>query len=217
MRKTEFAEHVLPQTSDIVELKRIEDDNFLKFETPISVLLNSAIASAVSQAVPQAVAQATALIADVVKMGTPVIAVAGTNTFTLVNNPTEGESITVGTETYIFTATPVGDFDVEIGLDAAATQANLLAVISDHSAIFTASSFEANVSTFTAKTKGAAEIGATVSLAGVGDGFSHATFQNGVDGTVASAGQIYVADNKVWFATDDCTVSESNFKGVTIS
>lgn len=155
--------------------------------------------------------------------GAPVAPVAATGALTLATQPTADDTITISQgeveEVYTFVAAAVDDFDVEVGADAAAAQANLVTAITDHSAIVTAGAFSANVSTITAKVKGV--IGNTIAtvtaLTDETDGFAAATLGTGVDGTAGLEGQIRYAADKIYVSVDVSTTAVSNWKSAALS
>lgn len=220
-RKTKMGHGLTPAETDIVQMKRIGTDAFTYFEATLKTLLDQAVAKAVEtiapayvQAINDAVSGLNTTIAGLVRDTAPVAASKDTINLTLANVPLEGEAITIGTETFTFTATPVGDFDVEIGGNALGSQSLLIAVISDHSQLVTISAFTENVATITQKTNGDIGLALSSTLTGVGDGFSAEAMSGGADGTVCSKNQFFVTSAGMWVAIDDCTVTESNFEQV---
>lgn len=132
-------------------------------------------------------------------------AVASTGTFTLLSNPSNGETVTIGTETYEFVTTidsTGGDaFDVLIGANAAATITNLVNAInagtgegSTYGTGTTASSFvtaaeaSGDALTATAITAGTAgdSIATTDTVGSSGGGWGAATLSGGANGSLTS-------------------------------
>ena len=155
--------------------------------------------------------------------GAPTAPVASTGTLTLATQPTAEDTITISQgdtiEVYTFVESAVEDFDVAIGADAAAAQANFVTVVTDHSALVTAGAFADNDSVITAKVKGV--IGDTIatvsSLTDESDGFAAATLGSGVDGTVGLDGQIRYATDKIYVSVGVSTTAVSNWKSAATS
>ncbi|MPN08778.1 hypothetical protein SDC9_156063 [bioreactor metagenome] len=166
---------------------------------------NLAIANAIANA-----------IAGLFRAEAPVSAVKAKVNFTLATLPLEGEALTIGEESYVFTATPTLDNHIQIGIDAAATKATLLSVITDESAGYTVALGDGGIVVFSSKTAGASGNAIAVSdtLTAEGDGFDAASLSGGVDGTVANANQFFIDETALWIAYKPCTVSESFFKQI---
>ena len=155
--------------------------------------------------------------------GAPVTPVAATGTLTLAIQPTSANTITISqgavSEVYTFVEVAAGDFDVALGLDVAATQVALAAVINGHSALVSAGVFAANASTITAKVKGV--IGNTIAtvtnLTDETDGFAAVTLGTGVDGTAGLDGQIRYAADKIYVSVGISTTAVSNWKFAALS
>jgi len=167
------------------------------------------------------------LAAAMVSFGTAVNAVAASGTLTIATNPTAADTMTIGTKVYTFVETPAEDGDIAIGLDAAATQANIKAAINGigegqvctaHPDV-TCGDFAANAATITARVKGTAGngIATTEVLTAEGNIFGAATLEGGVDGTVAAKGTILVDVDKIYVATDANTIADANWKYASLS
>lgn len=221
IRKTEVGTGITPNTADLLKLKRIGTDVFLKYEAPLGTLLEMAKAIALeaitplyTQAIATAIEGVNTTIAGLVRDTAPVAASKDTINLTLANVPLEGEAITIGTETFTFTATPVGDFDVEIGGNQLGSQSLLIDAITAHSQLVDIGSFIENVAVLTNKTNGAVGLAVSSTLSADGDGFSAEAMSGGTDGTVCNKNQLFVTSEGMWVAVDDCTVTESNFRQI---
>jgi len=161
------------------------------------------------------------LLNDRFRTGVPVAPVAATVVLTLATNPTDGDELYIGDETYTFMDEASADFDVAIGVDAATTQASLKTKIGSKSALVTCGTWSANAVTLTAKVKGTVghSILVDVALTDEDDGFATATLAGGVDGTEAIAPTFMVdkTAHKLYVAEDDCTTAVSHWKSVDIS
>lgn len=130
--------------------------------------------------------------------GTPVLTnvpAEGSLTITAGQNAIDGDTVSVGAETYTFKDTPVGDFDVQIGVDRAATLANLETVINDHSVLVTAN-LDAVTLTLSAVADG--ELGNDITLA---ESSSYITISGDYleGGTYLAEESITVFDTELFF------------------
>jgi hypothetical protein len=124
--------------------------------------------------------------------------VQATGTLTIATNPTNGDTIVIGSRTYTFQDTLTNvDGHVKIGANAAATQVNLVHAImlnggtvgTDYAtamtkhAYVTISDFSTNVATVTAKSAGTDgnSLATTDTLTAAADGFAAATLTGGKD------------------------------------
>lgn len=124
--------------------------------------------------------------------------VAASNTLSIATNPTDADTIVIGSKTYTFQDTLTNvDGHVKIGANAAATQVNLVHAImlnggtsgTDYAAATTKhpyvviSEFATNVATVSAKSAGTDgnSIATTDTLTAAADGFSSATLTGGKD------------------------------------
>lgn len=126
-----------------------------------------------------------------VRIGDTASPVAAQGTLTLVANPTDGDTMTVGSKTYTFEASLTDvDGNIQIGASQADTEANIVAAFdlsgtagTDYAASMTAhpsvdiSAFAAGVATLTAHTPGAGgnSIATTETFTDVGNVFDAAT------------------------------------------
>lgn len=214
IRKTEIEKGITPNVADLIKLKHIDADKFVKYEVSLGTLLDMAKTIASESITPlytQAIANA---VAGLFRDEAPVIASKDTVLFTLLNVPLEGEVIVIDTETYTFTATPVGDFDVEIGGDAEGCQSNLVAAITTHSQLVDISTFTGGVATVTNKVNGDIGLAVSSTLTGEGDGFTGTKMSGGTDGTVCAKNQLFVTSAGMWVAVDDCTITDSHFEQI---
>lgn len=153
-------------------------------------------------------------------IGVPVVPVVGTVSLGLATQPTAGDTITIGTETYTIVVTAEGDFDVALGIDIAATQGALKAVIDGNSTLVTSGSWGANALAITAKVKGVVgNMAVSTALADGTDAFDTATLVGGIDGTVALA-LTFMLDataHKLWVSEAESTTAESNWKSTALT
>lgn len=159
-------------------------------------------------------------------------AVAGTIEFTLTGQPEEGDFIQIGDEVYPFYTVdgedvgeggegveggdgePESKEGIKIGEELTDTQTNLVDYITEKSKIVTIGTFDLNVVNLTAKVKGELNIGVLADFENEVGSFDGETLKGGKNGIVAPKGAIYFTDTKVYFAIDDCTPTESNFKTI---
>ena len=140
--------------------------------------------------------------------------VQATGTLSIATNPTDGDTVVIGSRTYTFQASLTNvDGHVLIGADAAASQANLVHAINlnggtsgtDYAAAMTKhayvtiSDFTTNVATVTAKTAGtdANSLATTDTLTAAADGFAATTLTGGKDGPMAESAIIPVSIGNV--------------------
>lgn len=155
------------------------------------------------------------------RTGVPVAPVAATVVLTIATNPTDGDELYIGDETYVFKDEASAAFDVAIGVDATTTQASLKTKITTKSALVSCGTWSANAVTLTAKVKGVVgnAIAVDVAFTDDDDGFATATLEGGVDGTEAFAPTFMVdkAAHKLYVAEDDCTTAVSHWKSVDLA
>ncbi len=156
--------------------------------------------------------------------GVPVLPKAATVSLKISEDLEEENSITIGDEVYVFVESlsepgeaEEGVIEVEIGDSINDSRDNLKNAF-DSSKIFDAATWSGSTIKLTAKTKG--ESAHAIELSTVleeGDGFDKESFTGGVNGTVASKGEIMVGTTKLYVAVDDCTKEVSNWKHVALS
>lgn len=157
--------------------------------------------------------------ATIVTQWTPINAAAASGTLTIATNPTANDTMTIGTKVYTFKAAAAAIGDIAIGLDAAATQANIKAAINGTDGLNTAhpvvtcSDFAVNIGTLTAIVKGAAgNIVTTETFQAIGNVFGAASLTGGMNGTVGFKGQVMVDADYIYVCTDTNTILDSNWK-----
>lgn len=162
--------------------------------------------------------------------GEPDIAAAAIAILTAAGAVSAGNTVTVNDVTYTFRTTLTTDpatvpNEILIGANKEASMTNLKLAINGEETEGTnysdgteqptdvTATVDGAAVTCTATTAGAAgnaylkaAVGANLDWDGTG-----AAFTGGVDGSIATAGQYYYDDDKIYLATDDCTISESNF------
>ena len=157
---------------------------------------------------------------------TPVNAATATGTLTVDTLPTAGDSMTIGTEVYVFMAAVDADTDGEIpiGADLATTQASIKAAINGTDGInaahpvVTCSDFAANVATITAKAVGpAGNVATTETFQSITNVFGAASLEGGMNGTVGTEGQIMIDANKIYVCTADNTITDANWKSAALT
>lgn len=155
------------------------------------------------------------------RTGVPVAPVAATVVLTIATNPTDGDELYIGDETYVFKDEASAAFDVAIGVDATTTQASLKTKITTKSALVSCGTWSANAVTLTAKVKGVIgnAIAVDVAFTDDDDGFATATLEGGVDGTEAFAPTFMVdkTAHKLYVAEEDCTTAVSHWKSVDLA
>lgn len=155
---------------------------------------------------------------------TPVNAAAASGTLTIATNPTANDTMTIGTKVYTFKAAAAVIGDIAIGLDAAATQANIKAAINGTDGLNTAhpvitcSDFAVNVGTLSAISKGAAgNIVTTETFQAIGNVFGAASLTGGMNGTVGYKGQVMVDADYIYVCTATNTILDSNWKSAALT
>lgn len=164
---------------------------------------------------------------DVLPSATPVNAVAAAATLTSTGSaPTDGNTVTIGDITYIFVDTLSTDPDVpyEVLIDTAAiTLDNLKSAINATAGEGTTygtgtvahPDVTAGTNTDTTQVINVTVAGATelpVSTDESELSWDDTTTTGGVDGTIASAGQIYFDSGAIYIATADNTTAGTNWK-----
>lgn len=155
--------------------------------------------------------------------GAPTAPVASTVDLGLATQPTAGDTFSISqgfvVEEYTFVEIASGAFDIALGIDVAATQANVVTAINTNSELVNAGAFVANVSELTALVAGAA--GDTIAVESVftdgTDGFSATNLSGGVDGTVGFDGQLRYASDALYVSVGESTTAVSNWKSTVLS
>lgn len=159
--------------------------------------------------------------------GTPVNGTTSQGTLTMDTKPTADDTLTIGTYTYTFVATPAATGDVAIGAAVANSQANLVAAINDGdsfneaSEFVTAGDFAADDCILTAVDGGVAgESVATTetfnAVTNVFDGTTLGTTTEGVDGTLGEAGDCYIDSSYLYFSISDSTLGGGNWRRISL-
>jgi hypothetical protein len=161
---------------------------------------------------------------------TPVNAVASQGTLTVDTQPTAGDTMTIGGKVYTFTAdgTAAADGEIDVGVDLAGAQANIVAAINGTDGINTAhplvsaAAFSTNASVITALTKGAAgdDIATTETFTAATNVFDAATLGTttaGVNGTIGLENQIVADNDYLYVAVKDNGIHDANWERVGIS
>jgi len=156
--------------------------------------------------------------------GTPVNAVASKGTLTLDTQPTAGDTMTIGTKVYTFTAdgTAAADGEIDVGADLADCKTLIPAAINGTDGIntahtqVTAAAFVGDDMAITASTKGTAgdDIATTETFTAVTNVFDAATLGTttaGVDGTVGTAGQMKYDTSYLYLCGADNAISGANW------
>jgi hypothetical protein len=155
--------------------------------------------------------------------GAPTAPVASTVDLELATQPTAGDTFSISqglvVEEFTFVETAEDAFDVALGLDVSATQANVVTAINTDSVLVEAGAFESDVSELTALVAGT--VGDTIAVESVltdeTDGFSAANLSGGVDGTVGFDGQLRYASDALYVSVGESTTAVSNWKSVALS
>lgn len=157
---------------------------------------------------------------------TPVNAATATGTLTIDTIPTAANSMTIGTEVYVFMAAEDADTDGEIpiGVDLATTQASIKAAINGTDgvnaahAVVTCSDFTDNVATITAKAVGSAgNVVTSETFTAITNVFGAASLEGGLNGTVGVEGQIMIDENYIYVCTADNTIADANWKKAALA
>lgn len=156
--------------------------------------------------------------------GTPVNAVASQGTLTMDTQPTAGDTMTIGTKVYTFTADGTADEDgeIDVGADLADCKTLVVAAINGTDGIntahtqVTAAAFVGNDMVITASTKGVAgDLIATTETFTAGtnvfDDVTLGTTTAGVDGTVGTAGQMKYDTSYLYLCGADNAISGANW------
>jgi hypothetical protein len=156
--------------------------------------------------------------------GTPVNAVASQGTLTMDTQPTAGDTMTIGTKVYTFTAdgTAAADGEIDVGADLADCKTLVVAAINGTDGIntahtqVTAAAFVGDDMVITASTKGVAgDLIATTETFTAGtnvfDDVTLGTTTAGVDGTVGTAGQMKYNTSYLYLCGADNAISGANW------
>lgn len=156
--------------------------------------------------------------------GTPVNAVASQGTLTMDTQPTAGDTMTIGSKVYTFTADETADEDgeIDVGADLADCKTLVVAAINGTDGIntahtqVTAAAFVGNDMVITASTKGVAgDLIATTETFTAGtnvfDDVTLGTTTAGVDGTVGTAGQMKYDTSYLYLCGADNAISGANW------
>ena len=137
---------------------------------------------------------------DLIMELTPVNAVSASGTLTMDTQPTAGNTLTIGTKVYTFTADGTADADgeIDVGADLADAKALVVAAINGSDNIntahpqVTAAAFTGDDMVITAITKGTAgnSIATTETFTEGTNVWAAATLGSGVNGTLGSPRQI---------------------------
>lgn len=161
--------------------------------------------------------------------GTPVNAVASQGTLTMDTQPTAGDTMTIGTKVYTFTAdgTAAADGEIDVGADLADAKTLVVAAINGTDGIntahtlVTAAAFATNDMVITAKTKGVAgDLIATTETFTAGtnvfDAATLGTTTAGVNGTIGTAGQMKYNTTYLYFCSADNTIADANWRRISL-
>lgn len=164
---------------------------------------------------------------EINKAGTPVNAVASQGTLTMDTQPTAGDTMTIGTKTYTFTAdgTAAADGEIDVGADLADAKTLVPAAINGTDGIntahtqVTAAAFVGDDMVITASTKGTAgdSIATTETFTAVTNVFDAATLGTttaGVNGTLGKAGYIRFDATYLYHLQVDNTISDNNWRRI---
>jgi hypothetical protein len=158
--------------------------------------------------------------------GTPVNAVKANETLTLTDQPTSGDTMTIGDKAYTFVDAETADADGEIsvGADLATAQTAIVAAVNGTDGVNTAhpdvtiSTFAANIATITALVGGV--LGNSISLAETftanGNVFGGTELSGGVNGTVCLKGEQYIDTDYIYIALDANTIVDANWRRISL-
>lgn len=174
----------------------------------------------------------------IIPSGTAVNAVAASKVLTVSGLPTSGHTVTIGTTVYTWVDELTTDpetvpFEVLIGIDAEECIDNLVLAITAYSESegtnFSegttehedVSAVKASSSTMTVTAKVSGVLGNSIALAENDTNTSWASsathLTGGIDGALGSANQILADGDYIYIATDDNSISDANWKKVSIS
>lgn len=164
---------------------------------------------------------------DVIE-GTPVNAVAAQGTLTIAAQPTAGDTITVGTMSYIFVAGGAGEGEISIGSSLATAKTSILGALNfedgvnmPNDDVTYAAVFDGNNLVITAKVAGTLgnSIPTTSVFANAGNFFNGETLgttRTGVNGTIAAPLSILMDATNLYVTRLGNTISEANWKKITL-
>lgn len=155
--------------------------------------------------------------------GAPTAPVASTVDLELATQPTAGDTFSISqglvVEEFTFVETAEDAFDVALGLDVEATQANIVTAINKDSTLVEAGAFASDVSELTALVAGT--VGDTIAVESgftdETDDFSAENLSGGVDGTVGFDGQLRYASDALYVSVGESTTAVSNWKSTVLS
>lgn len=165
----------------------------------------------------------------IVPAGSPINAKAAGGTITVTAQPTDGETVTIGSRTYTFKASLTGAAnEIAIGADTNATADNLKRAINDEGIEGTnygagtaihadvTASVSTNIVTVTAKVKGAA--GNSISLAtnSANITLSGASLAGGVDGTSGTAGELRRDSSYLYICIGTQGTTDDNWRRIAL-
>lgn len=145
--------------------------------------------------------------------GTPVNNVtASAGTLTVDTNPTAGDTMTIGIDTYTFVANAGYEGEIEIGASAAATQVNIVAAVNGTDLFNVANplaslgDFSTNVSAVTPlKIGNDSNVTTTETFTAGTNVFGAAALSGGVSATEGHKGSMLFDDTNIYIATADNT------------
>lgn len=153
-----------------------------------------------------------------------------TGSLTVAVQPTAGDTLTIGDETFTFVASSTQEFEIEIGVDLGTTQSNIEDVIDGtdtyHSTNYwvTASAFSSNVSTLTAVKGGTGGNGIALSetftsgsnvVASMSGGVDYMDYHSGVTRLVKSAARQFTDEGLIVDYDGEPTTSVGAIYGVS--
>ena len=155
-------------------------------------------------------------IEDVVVIGAPAIATAADATLTFTGVVADGEVVTIGEDVYEFdTDASVTEGNILVDVSGGATAPDAVTALVAASATgtepVTLTDGAGDTVVVTADVKGVAAESIVTTTDCANAAFDVAHLDGGVDGTVASAGDIFVSSTKLYVTKADSTITESNF------
>lgn len=153
-------------------------------------------------------------------VGAPSIATAASATLTFSGVVADGETVTIGDDTYEFdtdSSVTSGNISVDVSGGATATDAvtALVSASASGTEAVTLADGDGDTVTVTADVKGTDAESITTSTDCENGAFDVANLDGGVDGTVAVAGTVFVSDTKIYVAKSATTISYSNFGSIS--
>lgn len=159
--------------------------------------------------------------------GTAINGATSQGTLTMDTKPLADDTLTIGTTTYTFVATPAATGDVAIGAAVANSQANLVTAINDGdsfndaSTVVTAGDFSGDDCVLTAVVEGVAgdSIATTETFDEATNVFDAATLGTttaGVDGTLGEAGECLIDATYLYYSLSASTLGGGNWRRIAL-